>query len=155
MVHKTGSAPSDHRRDGLKASLQTIDCRPTNMVSEERIRRLEGPCQHIQIRSRAPEHLAMSVKPRLSRRFGQRSFAPALTCSGHHFAGEHPVTAGPGLSQRRCEVAAEALLQRSDQGAGDGFIVRRLDTVASVAAAEIAHSRRDTLQPIEIDYRGA
>ena len=31
------------------ASLQTIDCRLTNMVSEERMRRLDGPCQHIQM----------------------------------------------------------------------------------------------------------
>ena len=52
------------------------------------MRRLDGPCQKIQMRSRPLESLAMSVKPGLARRFGQRCVAPALACSRHHFAGE-------------------------------------------------------------------
>jgi hypothetical protein len=56
----------------------------------------------------------MSVKPCLGASSGsaaspRRSNAPAA------FAGEHPVTASPGFSERQCEVAAETLFQCGDQ----------------------------------------
>ena len=42
------------------------------------------------------------------------------------------------------------MLERADQGVGDGLIIGTRNTVVGVAAAEIAHCRCDNLQPIEI-----
>jgi hypothetical protein len=64
MIHRADSAPSDHRCDGLSASLQRIDSWLTITVSEETTHLVEGPCQQIQMRSNLLESLAISVKPK-------------------------------------------------------------------------------------------
>jgi hypothetical protein len=59
MIHRTDSAPIDHRRDGLSASLQRIDSWLTITVSEETRRLVEGPYQEIQMRSNLLESPAI------------------------------------------------------------------------------------------------
>ena len=82
------------------------------------MRRLDGPCQHIQMWSRRFESLAMSIKSGYAQRFGRQQFAAALACAGFHFTGDRVVATGRGFPQCRCnrEQLAEGAGERQQSG---------------------------------------